>query len=484
MKTTSKKHTITFATLENLPDLYFLLDGQGKILRVNRQVPRRLHSEGDDFSGVEFTSLLHPASVLLVENALIEALESGSSRSIEGRFKEKDGEYFESEIYFSPYEINRTPYLLAFIIDVAEQRKRERELLRFKNIAESTINPIQITDLSGKMIYVNPAYERISGYGSDELIGVKPGIFGSDKHSTEFWDEMWETVSSGKAWEGEIENRKKNGEPIDMHVLISPIKNENGEIIGYFGLHRDLTEKKVMEKQLIHTSKMESIGTLAAGVAHEVGNPLASISALVQIVQRSSDDDFIKEKIGLVTKQVNRISKIIRDLVDFSRPSNFQLQSTDINNSLKESIEIVRVGAKTKHIDFEYDLDKDVPILPLVSDQIQQVFVNILINAVDAINEKKAASGEGYTGKITAATEQDGEFATITIADNGPGITEPNQNKVFEPFFTTKKEGKGTGLGLWVSYGIVQSFKGKIFIESVPGESTAFIIKLPINPIY
>jgi len=224
---------------------------------------------------------------------------------------------------------------------------------------------------------------------------------------------------------------------------------------------------------------MESIGTLAAGVAHEVGNPLASISALVQVVQRSTNDEFVKEKLELVKNQVTRISKIIRDLVDFSRPSNYELQMTDINQNIQEAVEIIKVGAKAKSINFEMELNDSIPILPLVADQIQQVFVNILLNAVDIIIESPRGLEKDL---IRVCSEVDEDQIIIEFYDNGRGIADENLAKVFEPFYTTKKEGKGTGLGLWVSYGIIKSFQGDLKVSSKLGEGTTFKITLPIHP--
>jgi signal transduction histidine kinase len=276
-----------------------------------------------------------------------------------------------------------------------------------------------------------------------------------------------------------VENRKKGGEPFFTQVLVSPIVDDNGNVSAFFGIHRDLTERRIMERQLIHTQKMESIGTLAAGVAHEVGNPLASISALVQVVQRSTEDQFVKEKLELVKSQVTRISKIIRDLVDFSRPSNYELQLTDINQIVSEAVEIIKVGTKAKNIDFKVSLNKKIPLLPLVADQVQQVFVNILLNAVDAIAEHNPPKSDCI---IETKTDLSQENVIITFEDDGVGIAEDNTGKVFEPFYTTKKEGKGTGLGLWVSYGIIKSFQGDIIVESTIGEGTTFRILLPIQP--
>jgi signal transduction histidine kinase len=223
---------------------------------------------------------------------------------------------------------------------------------------------------------------------------------------------------------------------------------------------------------------MESIGTLAAGIAHEVGNPLASISALVQVAQRSTEDVFIKEKLNLVKSQVTRISKIIRDLVDFSRPSNFELQRVNINECLKEAVEITKVGTKAKTIEFNVKLSDDIPNLPLVADQLEQVFVNILLNAVDAINEVKDEKKEK---RISIESSLFKDEAIITFTDTGSGISEGNLTKIFEPFFTTKSQGRGTGLGLWVSYGIIKSFQGKLEVQSNTGVGTTFTIKLPVE---
>jgi signal transduction histidine kinase len=223
---------------------------------------------------------------------------------------------------------------------------------------------------------------------------------------------------------------------------------------------------------------MESIGTLAAGIAHEVGNPLASISALVQVAQRSTEDVFIKEKLNLVKSQVTRISKIIRDLVDFSRPSNFELQRVNINECLKEAVEITKVGTKAKTIDFNVKLSDDIPNLPLVADQLEQVFVNILLNAVDAINE---ITDEKKEKRISIESALSKDEAIFTFTDTGSGISEENLTKIFEPFFTTKSQGRGTGLGLWVSYGIIKSFQGKLEVQSNSGLGTTFTIKLPVE---
>jgi len=476
---------MNFEALKGFHDPCFVLTENGTILKVNEAAYQFFPSPKSKIIGENFSIILAPGSHAKFEQEFSSSFRNNTSVEFEITMQAHDNSIYDVNIFLSPFltgnDGNRNVLLVGK--DFTSEKKKESEFLRFYTIAQNTVNPLQITDLNGKMIYVNPAFERASGYKNDELIGENPNIFGSRKHSREYWESMWQTISSGKVWLGEVENKKKSGESFHTRLLVSPIIDETKKVVGYFGIHHDLTDKKILEKQLIHTQKMESIGTLAAGVAHEVGNPLASISALVQIVQRETDDNFIKEKLELVKKQITRISKIIRDLVDFSRPSDYELKSTDINDNLKEAIEIVKVGKKTKDINFTSNLDESLPSVPLIADQIQQVFVNILINAVDAIAEKK----EKYRGEegsfINVETSIKDANITVIFEDNGIGIPEESLNKVFEPFFTTKKEGRGTGLGLWVSYGIIKSSHGEIKVESAPKKGTKFIINFPLNLI-
>ncbi len=465
-----------FTLFDNFPEMFFLVDRNGKITRMNKVASNTLNQSVEDteifFDYVELCDRSNS------ERTFSETLKDGLSKEIETRlFINRN--FVNVKITIIPFEDSSKENRLAIISvrDISEEKRKEAELIRFFNVAENSVNPIEITDLNGKIIYVNRAFEVASGYSKEELLGKNPRVFGSGKLPSSFWDKMWATISSGKVWVGEVENRKKNGEPFYTQLLISPIIEKDGKVSGYFAIHRDLTEKRTLERQLIHTQKMESIGTLAAGIAHEVGNPLASISALVQVAQRSSKDPFVNEKLSLVKSQITRISKIIRDLVDFSRPSNYELELTDVNKVITEAVEITRVGTKARDITFETKLSDSIPMLPLIADQIQQVFLNILLNAVDAISEKKEKKNE----KISVTTEANSDWLTITFVDTGPGIKEENLNKIFEPFFTTKKEGKGTGLGLWVSYGIVKSFQGDIKVKSKINEGTTFIIKLPIH---
>lgn len=457
--------------IDIIPDMCFVLSEKGDVLSYNKKAQELLCLPSDIPQDLSFHSLLAEDSLRPVNAMLLS--EQTASDGAEVQFRSSDGRVIFSHLSMRKIAGPDREYLYIVAQDISEVKKKELDLLRFSNVVHYTVNPIQITDAKGRMIYVNPAFERTSGYTRDELLGVNPNKISSGKHGKEFWQDVWKKIGKGEVWTGEIENRSKNGEPMYTHLLISPIIDNDGKVVGYLGSHRDISEQKELERQLMHSQKMESLGTLSAGIAHEVGNPLASISSIVQVITRTTSDDFTKEKLKLVDSQVRRITKIIRDLVDFSRPSNYHVQMTDIVKVVSESIDIVKITKKAKDITFKSTLPQDIPHISLVPDQLSQVFINILLNAVDAMQGKK--------GTIISTVSMAGEQVRIEMRDTGTGIPEENLEKIFEPFFTTKKVGEGTGMGLWVSYGIVKSFRGDIIVHSSPGKGTTFIVTLPIH---
>ncbi|HTX98430.1 MAG TPA: PAS domain-containing protein [Bacteroidota bacterium] len=455
--------------LDVIPEMCFVVSTKQVVLYCNDQARRLLALSAESLGTVRFDTLLAPES----PRPRLQISSAGPEPPLEVQFMGADGTIIDAVLTVGPPDRNDGDHLYVFARDVSLSKQRELDLLRFSNVVHYTVNPIQITDSQGAMVYVNPAFERASGYSKEELIGRNPNILSSKKYPKEFWRRIWKVISAGNVWQGEVENRRKSGDPLFTQLLISPIIGSDGQVVGYLGSHRDITEQKALEQQLMHSQKMESIGTLAAGIAHEVGNPLASISSIVQVLQRTIQDDFAKDKLGLVESQVHRITKIIRDLVDFSRPSNYQVIPTDIVKNLSDAVEIVKMGKKGKDVTFLTHIRMQIPLLYLVPDQLSQVFINILLNAVDAL--------QGKRGTIVSEVQRDEELVRITIVDDGKGIQPEHLSKIFEPFFTTKRVGEGTGLGLWVSYGIMKSFGGDITVESEWGRGTKFTILLPLN---
>ncbi|HLF19887.1 MAG TPA: PAS domain S-box protein [Bacteroidota bacterium] len=450
-------------------DIVFVLDGELKIVDHN--------APASDATGFTPKDLhLKPIFELIpkqTRNEFKKALHRFNHRPTELKLLKADQTEFDVEVQVKELHSGKTSFTVLIAKDITDKKQKDLDLLRFSNVIHHTINPIQITDANGVMVYVNPAFERVSGYPKEELIGRNPSVLKSGKYGKQFWAEVWGHILARNVWRGQLENRRKDGNPFYSDLVVSPIVDDRGAIVGFLGAHRDITEQKVLEQQLVRSQKMESIGTLAAGIAHEVGNPLTSISSLVQVIERTTSDLSAKEKLDLIKSQINRIAHIIRELVDFSRPTTHIIQPSDINKVVKDALNIVQYGKKVKDIVFDVKLDEGLPKLEIVPDQLQQVFINILINSVDSL--------DGRLGKITIQSERRGNTIAVLVSDSGKGILEEDLDVIFEPFYTTKEVGKGTGLGLWVSYGIVKNFQGDIQVKSEPGKGTTFTVVLPVK---
>ncbi len=272
--------------------------------------------------------------------------------------------------------------------------------------------------------------------------------------------------------------------PIRIHsrdeigLLAKELDEMRQKLLDYYENLEKMVEERTRDLQkaqfqIMHQEKMASIGLLAAGIAHEIGNPLTSISSLTQLLKRRLKDPDNLEYLSNIMKNIDRISRIVRELVDFSRPSNYESRYTNVNEVLEAAVGIARYDSRSKFIEFHLELDPNLPPVYLVADQLLQVFINIIFNAVDAM--------EGYGKNLYVKTFVQDDQIFIQIRDTGCGIPESEINKIFEPFYTTKEVGKGTGLGLSVSYGIIRNFNGDITVESKVGEGSTFTIKLPIK---
>lgn len=222
------------------------------------------------------------------------------------------------------------------------------------------------------------------------------------------------------------------------------------------------------QKQLVASEKMASLGKLSAGVAHEIGNPMSSISGYTELLKSTTDDEKKKEYLEKITDESERINSIIKTLLDYARPKEKKLNISDLNEVIKKAVNILNSQGTLKSVDIKMDLCENKLNIKMDTNQMVQVFINLIINSVDALNG---------SGKIELKTKmKDGNFAQAEIMDNGEGIPEKNLDKIFDPFFTTKSPGKGTGLGLSICQRIIHEFDGKITVESEAGKGTRFEI--------
>jgi two-component system, NtrC family, sensor kinase len=408
--------------------------------------------------------------------------------------------------------------------DLRLERKRTTEQQNKLSIAIThSSEAIIITDIKGNIEFVNPAFEKATGYSFDEVYGKNPSVLKSGQHDKKFYENLWRTILSGKPWKGHFINKKKDGTVYEEDASISPVFGDDGKIINFVALKRDVSDKINIENQLRHAQKMEGIGTLAAGIAHEINTPLqylhdntmfikdslASIfkafeeaKKIVSSCQLESASEieknltrmkeiFNNENLNYLTTEIPAaisenengiqiVRKIVLAMKNFSHPGMKTMQKADINEAVRSTITITKNVWKYS-AEIETDFAEKLPEVTCHIADLNQVFLNMITNSCDAINEKKGGDGE-ITGIVKIKTFCDEDFVYVQISDNGNGIPHSVIGKIFQPFFTTKQVGKGTGQGLALSYDIiVNKHNGEIKVESEPGEGTKFTISLPIE---
>lgn len=354
--------------------------------------------------------------------------------------------------------------------------KLELNQLYLKNILHSSDSAIMIVDKNEKFIAWNQGAEKIFGYTESEVIGQPSSLLlpNEKKYFDELKRIQEEVIRNGQIRIFETERETKYGELLSVRLSVSKLPSDNGEYFGRSIIIKDFTEVKKLQAQVDQSEKLAVIGQLAAGVAHEIGNPLASISSIVQILQRKCKDGFQHEQLSEIKDNIDRITKIVRELVDFSRPPSYETALHDITDIIRTAIGIVRYDKRVHNIKFEVHLQQQLPYVEVAADQLLQVFINIMINALDAVK------GNGTLGIKSFSNERS---VIVEFSDDGCGMEEDIMDKIFDPFFTTKEVGRGTGLGLSVSYGIIRRFNGEIKVKSAPNLGSTFTIILPINGI-
>ncbi|NBO65010.1 MAG: PAS domain S-box protein, partial [Acidobacteria bacterium] len=364
---------------------------------------------------------------------------------------------------------------------LAEQASRARELARLKEFNESIIESISIgvlvINLSGRITNWNSALELIYGVPREKAIGQRVSeVF--DSETLRLLREMM-TASDWKAGEQaniyKLRVRSFDGRDLILNVSLAPLQSRNEEVEGTLVAIEDVTERIRLEEQLRQSDKLSSIGLLAAGVAHEVNTPLTGISSYSQmLLQQIPESDSRHHLLQKIYRQTSRASSIVNNLLNFSRVSDSRMVAIDLNQVLDDTIQLLESQLHNTRIEVVRRYAQDLPAAPGNAPKLQQVFMNLILNARDAMPNG---------GQLEISTSSGEEAILITFRDTGEGIPTEYLSRIYDPFFTTKQIGKGTGLGLAVSYGIVQDHGGRITVESWPGEGTLFRITLPLASI-
>ncbi|WP_051283906.1 PAS domain S-box protein [Desulforegula conservatrix] len=370
-----------------------------------------------------------------------------------------------------------------FISDITELRSKDAELRRFASAMHQVADTIIITDKSGVIKYVNPSFEKTSGYGCSEVMGKKAKVLNRGALDDGLHRDLWSTIESGRIWSGRFVSRKKDGSLYTEEATISPVFDDNGEIIEFVAVKRDITNELNLEAQIFQSQKMEAIGALSGGIAHDFNNILFPLIGFSDILQQDLPaDSHLQDYVSEILTASFRAKELVKQILAFSRQSKAGKTVLRIQNILGEVVRFSRATLPSTITVRTFINTKCRPVLA-DSTQIHQIAMNLVTNALHAMEENG--------GVLTIALDEiqmdnelssnlsieSGLYIRMAVSDTGCGIAPAIQGRIFDPYFTTKD--KGTGIGLAVVHGIVKSHGGNIELQSTKGEGTSFVIYFP-----
>ncbi|MBN2184656.1 MAG: PAS domain S-box protein [Candidatus Krumholzibacteriota bacterium] len=375
---------------------------------------------------------------------------------------------------------------LAFNSMISDLKRTEEERERLMSAIEQAAETVIITDIDGTIQYVNPVFESFTGFTCEEVIGHSVLVLKSDMHDDDFYQEMWDTVSSGGTWNGRFVSRKKSGLLYTEEVTISPVRDSSGAIINYVAVKHDITENIRLEQQYNQAQKVESIGRLAGGIAHDLNNLLSPILGYGELLQEDLDpDDERRKSVDEILRAGFRARDLVRQLLAFSRKQTLEYKPFDMNEAVTGIEKLLR---RTIREDIEIKIFQSPGIRMVMMDlgQIEQVIMNLVSNAQDAMPEggrltievSEIELDENYASRYQDV--EPGMYVMLAVSDTGCGMDDETRERVFDPFFSTKGA-LGTGLGLATVFGVVKQHCGHIWVYSEPGEGTTFKVFLPVS---
>jgi PAS domain S-box-containing protein len=420
------------------------------------------------------------------ENLNLAIGERGRTGSFKGELLlvRKDGTPFIGEVssVLLPGDKQRS---FVIVHDATDRKRAETERARLVLSIEQVNESVVITDVDGFIVYVNPGFEKLSGYKRAEVMGSNPRILKSGRHPASTYQQMWAILLRGEVWSGNLVNKRRDGTLYNEEATISPIKDQDGKIISFVGVGRDVTDELLLRDQLNQAQKMETVGRLAGGIAHDFNNLMMVIRTYTELMQAEFSAEHRAQRYAeQVIKALERGTSLTSQMLAFSRRRVASTVALDLNGVLAEAARMLKqvIG---EDIDFRVTPADSVWAIEADPDLIFQVLMNFCVNARDAMPQG---------GTLTLATENTsvnhagidghpyvlpGEYVKLTVTDNGTGMSKDTQARIFEPFFTTKEVGKGTGLGLAMVYGVVKQSSGYVWVDSEVGQGTCFTLYLP-----
>ncbi len=474
---------------ENANDIIILLNGKGVIIDINKKVEDLLGISKREIVGKSLLDLMPKDSVSAGSALLARVIAEGKANNFEILLNRKNGKQVHFEASCKKYKDEKSDdaSIICVLRDITEKKKIEKEIIATKNllenIIENSVDALIILDSDGYIIRVNEKFKDISGYGATRIIG---------RHFTELLPDdieveplIREIEEKGLLVEKELTAKISTGEYIPIELSAKRIYDANRDHHATIVVARDLREKKNLQDQLLRAQKMEAIGTLAGGIAHDFNNLLTAVKGFTQIMLLTvPEDSEDRQYLEQIEHAANRASDLTKQLLTFSRRVRSEKQPVELNREIRE-VEKLLQRTLPKMIRIQTHLTDKLTLINADPSQIEQILMNLAVNARDAMPEGgvlKIGSDVVYLDQEHCKRHlklKPGEYVMLWVEDSGIGMKPETKDRIFDPFFTTKEVGKGTGLGLAMVYGIVESHDGHILCYSEEGKGTVFKIYFP-----
>jgi len=481
--------------VEELHEALFTVDEHGIVTYVSPSIERITGYAPSELIGKPYSAITLEEDVRTVEEMREILARAPEPRGEDYRVVAKDGTVRWTRMSPRPiFEGDRFAGIRGLVIDVTEEKLAGEALKvserRYQSLFENAALGIYQTTPDGRILAANPSLVRMLGYDSFEDLATR-NLEQNGYESETPRERFKERIER----EGRIEGMesvwvRKDGERLFVRENAVAVRDDEGSVVFYEGTVEDITaqrraeaERRAMEAQLRQSQKLESIGTLASGVAHEINNPITGIINYAHLVHDRTSDVSLKRFAEGIAREGERVAEIVRNLLSFSRHEKESHSPARICDIVEQTLSLVTAVLRKDQIHVDVDVPADLPDIRCRSQQIQQVLMNLLTNARDALNARYPKLDEDKIVRIVArsVSESGKEWIRLTVEDHGAGIPEEIVERIFDPFFTTKPRDKGTGLGLSISHGIIRDHGGSLSIESKPGVYTRFIVKLPID---
>jgi len=439
-----------------------------------------------------FLAVVHPEDRESVNQTYLNSLETHERYQCQHRLLMPDGRIkWVQESCETEFDAQgKALHSLGVVWDITDKRQQQEQLRLLESAVNASNESILITTAAGTIVYTNPAFTRMTGYQKDDVLGKTPSILHSGEQSKEFYQHFWDDLKQGKSWSGRILDRKADGTVFPVYLSVAPIFNENnGELTHYVAVHEDLTQSEAFQKSMNSVQKMQAVGVLAGGIAHDFNNLLAALTGNLYLMKmHNRDNEEIKKRAEVMESGMMKGAKLIQQMLTFARKDHVKMSLLELSDVIKSVSKLVGASLP-EDIDYSWDDDGEAWIRGDET-QLQQVILNLVTNARHALADVenpqitlRLTHEQPALALLGEHTDRLSEYGwcCIRCSDNGCGIAEENIKHIFEPFFTTREVGLGTGLGLSMTYGAVQSHRGLMDVQSIAGEGTIFSLYFPLQ---